>query len=591
MANTEGGTIVLGAVEDSEKNIVPIGIADPEHVLSNFWSAVNNKSKVSANVLLDKDAYIIKDQSISLVVINVSRVRRNLRPVYIGDNPMNGTFRRNFEGDYRCDLDTVKRMIAEATSDTRDGIILEKFTFDDIEVDSLEAYRNEFRATTPGHPWTQLDNIEFLRRLGALKLDRQQGYEGLTLAGILMFGKYRSIFDAVPDYFVDYQEQPVENTSIRWIDRVIADGAWSGNLYDFFRRVYPKLIAGLKIPFRLEQGRKRIDETEVHIALREAFVNCLVHPDYSGTTGILVVKQPHRFFFRNPGGLRLPLEDVLSGGISDCRNRELQKMFRMIGAGDQAGSGMPKILGAWQEQAWRKPLIRQVLEPEQTTLELTMQSLFPEDAMTELQALYGEEFNYLSEDERLASVTALTEEKVTNQRLQEITTTHRTDITKMLRGMVQRGLLVQAGIGPSTTYYLPSSTPPTPLFHEENAQQVTTTSEISELSTELEPTELEPTELEPTELEPTELPIRTTTSTELRIIELCSAPRQLSELAGILQGNKDYIRYRYVTPLVKQGRLILVGKRNSPTVQYLAASAVRNEAASKVERNIEQDDR
>ncbi len=64
------------------------------------------------------------------------------------------------------------------------------------------------------------------------------------------------------------------------------------------------------------------------------------YPFYHEET--LVIKRPDMFGFRNPGELRLPLSVVLAGGTSDCRNRSLQKMFQMVGAAEQAGSGFPK---------------------------------------------------------------------------------------------------------------------------------------------------------------------------------------------------------------------------------------------------------
>ena len=52
---------------------------------------------------------------------------------------------------------------------------------------------------------------------------------------------------------------------------------------------------------------------------------------------------------------RLALEQIRQGGHSDCRNRRLQKMFLMLGIGEQAGSGFSKILRAWCEEQWQFP--------------------------------------------------------------------------------------------------------------------------------------------------------------------------------------------------------------------------------------------
>lgn len=153
-----------------------------------------------------------------------------------------------------------------------------------------------------------------------------------------------------PLYFVDYQEQPDEpDTSVRWLDRVVPDGTWSGNLFDFYRKVIRKLTADLKVPFHM-QGDTRIDETPIHQALREALVNTLVHADYSDRASVRVIKRPSGFEFRNPGALRVPVAQALKGGESDCRNRTLQQMFLMINLGERAGSGLPRILTSWQSE-------------------------------------------------------------------------------------------------------------------------------------------------------------------------------------------------------------------------------------------------
>ena len=88
------------------------------------------------------------------------------------------------------------------------------------------------------------------------------------------------------------------------------------------------------MPFALKDGQRQ-DDTPVHEALREALVNTLVHADYTGRVSVLVVKRPDMFGFRNPGGLRLPIEQVIRGGESDCRNRILHQMFLLIGLGER----------------------------------------------------------------------------------------------------------------------------------------------------------------------------------------------------------------------------------------------------------------
>jgi hypothetical protein len=49
-----------------------------------------------------------------------------------------------------------------------------------------------------------LNDLEFLTRLGCWRRDRETQEEGLTLAGLLMFGQHRPIHDALHHYFLDY---------------------------------------------------------------------------------------------------------------------------------------------------------------------------------------------------------------------------------------------------------------------------------------------------------------------------------------------------------------------------------------------------
>ena len=119
-------------------------------------------------------------------------------------------------------------MLADQVEDARDTKLLEHFDFGDLNLPTLQAYRNAFKAVKPDHPWVDLDNGEFLRNVGGWTMNRETKREGLTLAGLLMFGQLRPIMDAVPNYILDYQERPPDvnkDDDRRWIDRVTTDGS------------------------------------------------------------------------------------------------------------------------------------------------------------------------------------------------------------------------------------------------------------------------------------------------------------------------------------------------------------------------------
>jgi predicted HTH transcriptional regulator len=453
MANSEGGLILLGAKELKDGSLEFLGIKNIEKVQKEFWTIVNNRQKISYNILSPTDVKVLVCEEKALLLINIIPASRKLKPIFIGSNPLIGTYLRYHDSDIKAKDEIVRHMLADAVNDSNDTVILNGYSMDDIDTDSLSAYRNLYKSAKGSHPWATLEDKDFLIQLGGYAKDRVTKEEGLTLAGLLMFGKLRSILDGVPNYLVDYQEQ-TENPEDRWIDRVTTDGNWSGNLFEFTQKVYRRLTADLKIPFKLKDSFQRVDETHTHEAVREALVNTLIHASYQGRLGILIVKHPKGFSFRNPGLLRISKEDLFKGGKSDCRNKVLQKMFQYIGMGEQAGSGYPKILRAWTEQHWQYPNVEEDRLYETTTLYMPTISLFPEDIQNVLSKMYKEYYTDLDKDSRLALILAFVEDEVSNARLSTIAAIHPADATKILKKLVEKRLLISDGVGRGMKYHL-----------------------------------------------------------------------------------------------------------------------------------------
>ena len=68
-----------------------------------------------------------------------------------------------------------------------------------------------------------------------------------------------------------------------------SSGDWSGNICDFYFRVYNRIAQDIKVPFKLI-GADRIDDTPLHKALREALANALIHADYYDRRGLVIQK-------------------------------------------------------------------------------------------------------------------------------------------------------------------------------------------------------------------------------------------------------------------------------------------------------------
>ncbi|MFZ3208677.1 MAG: RNA-binding domain-containing protein [Geobacteraceae bacterium] len=442
-ANSEGGVIILGVREkDGSVHLDGLTLEQAAQNQKYLWDNVHNRNTVSANLLTTQDVNVVDLDGPLLLAIHVPRATRTQRPVYLGHNPIGHTFQRHHEGDYRCTDAEVRRMLADADETPPDHRVLQGFGLDDLDKPSLVQYRQRLRSAKGEHPWYDLDDKALLEKLGGWMRNRTTGEEGLTLAGLLMFGKDTVIRhpEAAPNYFVDYREKL--DPAIRWTDRIYPDGTWEANLFQFYVRVWPKIAAGLPTPFRLEHGERR-DVTPAHEALREAFVNSLIHGDYNGVGGVVAERYPDRFVLENPGTLLVSLEQYLRGGVSECRNKALQQMFLMIGGGERAGSGADKIRSGWRTQHWRAPRISIQKQPDRVMLELPMISLIPEDALSALKGKYGAGFieNNITPAELQALATAYLEGEVSNTRLQELLIDHPSEITHMLQGLCHLGVL------------------------------------------------------------------------------------------------------------------------------------------------------
>lgn len=458
-ANTVGGIIVLGITEhmeepDQAKRFEITGVNNPTKLKKEFFDTLNS-NKVNRNILIEEDVDIVEYEGHSLLVINIPQVDYRQRPIYINGNMMNGSFKRNYEGDYHCTEDDVKAMIRDANDSGNDSVLMENYTMDDIDANTLAAYRNRFRTANMDHVWNDYSDKDFLLNMGGYIIDRNTHREGLTLAGLLMFGKGLSIRERFDNIRMDYIDMTNLQPDSRWSDRLTYDGRWENNLYNFFMTVQSKLIKDLKRPFRLE-GMERIDDTSIHKAMREALTNLVIHSDYMITGVLKVEKHDDCFVFSNPGSLKIPVMDIYAGGHSKARNPNMQAMFRMIGFGDNIGSGFPTILNAWKKENWRQPCLIENQDLHLVELTLTMESLIPDECHIALHDIYGSDYEKLNKEEQLVLATAFTEKCTSNYRMQQLLGRNSLDVGKTLYALVGKGMLVPANKGRWTSYSLNS---------------------------------------------------------------------------------------------------------------------------------------
>ena len=154
-ANTKGGYIFLGIKEDKKKlnpeeRFQIQGLNNAKKQIEDFWNTING-SKVNRNILRDEDVQIVRDPDLKadVIAIHVPRANYNYRPVFVGENPFKGTFKRNHEGDYHASEDEVKAMIRDQNAEGNDSMVINHYDMDDIDPETLKHYRTMFRVKNP----------------------------------------------------------------------------------------------------------------------------------------------------------------------------------------------------------------------------------------------------------------------------------------------------------------------------------------------------------------------------------------------------------------------------------------------------------
>jgi len=554
-ANTIGGIIVLGITENvkfvGEANHFEItGITNPQKLRKEFFDTLNS-NKVNRNILTDSDVEIIDYEGVPLMCITVPQADYRQRPIYINGNMMNGAFKRNYEGDYHCTEEDVKAMIRDANDSGNDGILIEHYNIDDIDSATLNAYRNRFRTANPDHIWNDYDDKDFLLNIGAYIRDRNTRREGLTLAGLLVFGKGLSIRERFDNIRMDYLDFTNLEEESRWSDRLTYDGRWENNLYNFFMRVQSKLISDIKRPFSLK-GMERNDDSLLHKAIREALTNLIIHADYMLTGVLKVEKYDNHFVFSNPGSLKIPVVDIYEGGHSKARNPHIQAILRMIGFGENIGSGFPTILEACKKENWRRPLLEERPDLHLVELTLSMVSLISAECETQLLELYGNDYKEAEKEEQLILATALNEGVIANNTIQLLLDKNPLEAGKLLYALVAKNMLLSTNKGRWTTYSINEK------YSQgvENSRSKTQGVENSRSKTQ---------GVEKARSNKKEKIIE-------HIIVFCQEPHTLQEIAQELGFSDRYwMKKNYIDPLLGDMlQMTSVESKNAPTQKYVA---------------------
>ena len=195
------------------------------------------------------------------------------------------------------------------------------------------------------------------------------------------------------------------------------------------------------------QGLLRVDTRDYpETAIREALLNVLVHRDYAFSASALISIYDDRIEFVSIGGLMpgIELDDIMIG-LSVCRNQNLANVFYRLRLIEAYGTGIRKIMTAY-EGSDRKPAI----ETTANAFKITLPNI---NAAHEKSR--GTQTPELSRDEMLILDHAEQNGYLTRRDVEQLLGTSASSSVRILRRMVENGMLIQVGKGRAVRYLIP----------------------------------------------------------------------------------------------------------------------------------------
>lgn len=334
-SNTSGGWIVFG-VKQNGKRFEIQGCNNGEKTETDFLNTLRGGQKFNCKIFPECKKYVVDGK----LVLAFHILSSPLKPVYY-NNPIN-TFIRSGSADRRANEVEIAAMMRDQAFGTKSDTTVAGTSFDDLNIASIEAYRNRIRRENPACPYnSDAPTQQFCTEIGILK-------DGcLTYGSLLLFGKRTSVIRHCSNFWIDYLEIPgtsLADANVRYTFRMPDQE----NLWEYYQVLISRLRLHVNAPFTAGQdGYSPDDESELY-ALREGLVNLEAHSDYFSPMHPTIRVFDDRIEFQNPGRIMFPLDELRNKIHSVPRNPSIIRLLRHCRLGENAGYGIQRML-KWED--------------------------------------------------------------------------------------------------------------------------------------------------------------------------------------------------------------------------------------------------
>lgn len=408
-ANCDGGKLYIGVQDDGTVS----GLHNPNEVALQISNMVRDAIKPDLTMFIHYETMTVDEKKIVAVDIQ----QGTERPYYIAKKGLRpeGVYVRQGYSSVPATNTAIRRMIKETDGDH----------FEDMR--SLEQNLTFESAKKIFSQRKVKFGIAQMKTLGLITQDGIYTNLGLLLSDQCAHTIKAAVFQGTTqNEFQDRKE-------------------FTGSLFRQMEEAYDFITFHNRIHSTFD-GLYRIDRRDYpETAVREALLNLLVHREYSFSASTFISLYEDRLEFISIGGLvnGVSLKDITMG-ISVCRNAKLANVFYRLELIEAYGTGIIKIMGAYEGTG---------MTPRIETSDNTFKIILPN-------------LNYVSVPEKTIQANAgkaSIEEKtldfakkkggITRKELQIFLNISQSSCGRILKKMVESGMLIQEGRGKNTAYH------------------------------------------------------------------------------------------------------------------------------------------
>lgn len=333
-SNSYGGWIVFGVKErrTGGKSTYEIqGVDNAEKIEQNFVTVLRSNSKFNQRISVQTAKFDIDGKVVLAFYIPMSEYK----PVYISV-PSN-TYIRIGSGDQRATEYEIRAMQRDQAFGKKSNEAVFGSCYDDINQGSFQDYRAYLRAFNPDLTYNTLPDTEFAVKTGIM-------LNGLlSVGGLLMFGNIDAILRYNPDFLIDYMEIPgtsIQDASTRYTFRIQEQE----NIWEYYKVILQRLRTRIDNPYSPRPDGIAPDDNTRLYCIREALVNMLAHADYFSEIHSTVRVFDTSIQLQNPGSFPVNLNILGQTIVSQPRNPNILRFFKLAKLSENGRYGIDKIL-------------------------------------------------------------------------------------------------------------------------------------------------------------------------------------------------------------------------------------------------------